>query len=217
VIREAVTHRCVRGVTIQPVQHAGRTDGFDPATDRLTLTEVRTRILEQCEWFKPTDIVPVPCHPDCIAMAYALRTPTAGKGKAATPLTTLTGMVPPAVLLAGLRSTIAIEKDQDLQTAFKAAFSTSHSPESAAECLSRLMCCLPGVDTTSFTYKDVFRVVIMQFLDQHSMDLRSVRRTCVHIAHPDGKRIIPFDTYNLFYRDDLEQRVLAPLRAQVPT
>jgi len=28
----------------------------------------------------------------------------------------------------------------------------------------------------------------------------------VHIAHPDGKRVIPFDTYNLFYRDDLEQR-----------
>jgi hypothetical protein len=34
----------------------------------------------------------------------------------------------------------------------------------------------------------------------------------VHIAHPDGKRIIPFDTYNLFYRDELEQTVLAPLR-----
>jgi len=44
----------------------------------------------------------------------------------------------------------------------------------------------------------------MQFLDRHSMDLRTVRRSCVHIAHPDG-RIIPFDTYNLFYRDGKEQ------------
>ena len=27
-----------------------------------------------------------------------------------------------------------------------------------------------------------------------------------HIAHPDG-RIIPFDTYNLFYRDGKEARL----------
>jgi uncharacterized radical SAM superfamily Fe-S cluster-containing enzyme len=54
----------------------------------------------------------------------------------------------------------------------------------------------------------------MQFLDRHSLDLRSVRKSCVHIAHPDGKRVIPFDTYNIFYRDDREARVLAPLRAE---
>jgi len=30
--------------------------------------------------------------------------------------------------------------------------------------------------------------------------------------HPDGRRIIPFDTYNLFYRDELERTRLAPLR-----
>ena len=44
----AVQQPCVRGVTFQPVQHAGRTDGFDPARDRLTLTEVRRKIIEQC-------------------------------------------------------------------------------------------------------------------------------------------------------------------------
>ena len=42
---------------------------------------------------------------------------------------------------------------------------------------------------------------------------RSVKKTCIHIVHPDG-RLIPFDTYNLFYRDDLEQRVLGPLRRE---
>jgi hypothetical protein len=40
-----------------------------------------------------------------------------------------------------------------------------------------------------------------------------VKKTCVHIVHPDG-RIIPFDTYNLFYRDGLETSRLAPLRAR---
>lgn len=211
ILREAVRHRCVRGVTFQPVQDAGRNVGYDPARDRLTLTEVRRRILDQCPWFTPADLVPVPCHPECLAMAYALRRPT---GDA--PITAMTGLVPPEVLLAGLRSTIAIEKDGQLQEAFKAAFSTSHSPESAADCLSRLLCCLPGVDTTAFTYRDVFRVVILQFLDRHSLDLRTVRRSCIHIAHPDGRRLIPFDTYNLFYRDRLEATVLDPLRAGVP-
>ena len=57
-------------------------------------------------------------------------------------------------------------------------------------------------------------MIIMQFLDRHSLDLRSVRKSCVHIAHPDGERMIPFDTYNLLYRDALEAEVLAPLRAE---
>ena len=44
----------------------------------------------------------------------------------------------------------------------------------------------------------------MQFLDAHNFDVRSVKKSCVHIAHPDG-RIIPFDTFNLFYRDGKEK------------
>ena len=33
---------------------------FDPATDRLTLTEVRRKILEQTSVFRPEDVLPVP-------------------------------------------------------------------------------------------------------------------------------------------------------------
>jgi len=61
------------------------------------------------------------------------------------------------------------------------------------------------------TYQNIFRVIIMQFIDAHSFDVRSVKKTCVHIVHPDG-RLIPFDTYNLFYRDGLESTRLAALR-----
>jgi hypothetical protein len=35
--------------------------------------------------------------------------------------------------------------------------------------------------------------------------VRSVKKSCIHIAHPDGKRLIPFDTYNMFYRGELEE------------
>ncbi len=37
----ALQQPCVRGVTFQPIQDAGRLENFNPATDRLTLTEVR--------------------------------------------------------------------------------------------------------------------------------------------------------------------------------
>ena len=88
----------------------------------------------------------------------------------------------------------------------------------AANSLRDLMCCIPRVEAIpSLGYDRVFRVVIMQFLDRHSIDLRSVRKSCVHIAHPDGKRVMPFDTYNVLYRDALEAEVLAPLRGEVAT
>ena len=39
-----------------------------------------------------------------------------------------------------------------------------------------------------------------------------MKKTCVHIVHPDG-RIIPFDTYNMFYRDGREE-ILKKLRGE---
>ncbi len=211
IIDFALQQRCVRGVTVQPVQDAGRNDGFDAAAHRLTLSEVRRRILEQTPLFKPEDLIPVPCHPDCLAMAYALK-----RGGRVTPLT---GLIAPEVLINAGRNTIVYEGDAAVRAELFKAFSTNHSPTSAAGAIQRLLCCLPGIGTAlgapALSYRDVFRVIIMQFLDRHSLDLRSVRKTCVHIAHPDGRRVIPFDTYNLLYRDDLEQRVLEPLRAGI--
>ena len=55
IIDFALEQPCVRGVTFQPIQAAGRLEDFDPATDRLTLTEVRRRILEQTSVFQPED------------------------------------------------------------------------------------------------------------------------------------------------------------------
>ncbi|MDJ0976212.1 MAG: radical SAM protein, partial [Planctomycetota bacterium] len=203
----AVKQPCVRGVTLQPVQAAGRLEGFDPARDRLTLTEVRRRILEQSSLFTPADVIPVPCHPDGLAMAYALKL----EGE----VVPLTGLVPPEVLLEGGSNTITYERDDALKAGLIKAFATNHSPESGAEALKELLCCLPRVAVDDeLGYENVFRVVIMQFLDAHDFDVRAVRKACVQIAHPDG-RLIPFDTYNLFYRDELEREVLAPIRAEL--
>jgi len=203
----ALNQPCVRGVTLQPIQDAGRLENFDPATDRLTLTEVRRKILEQTGAFRAEDIIPVPCHPDALSMAYALKL----NGR----VVPLTGMVEPQVLINGARNTIVYEEEPGIRDCLFNLFSTNHSPESGAASLRDLLCCLPRVSAPAdLTYQNIFRVLIVQFLDAHAFDVRSVKKTCIHIVHPDG-RLIPFDTYNLFYRDDLEKTRLASLRAAV--
>jgi uncharacterized radical SAM superfamily Fe-S cluster-containing enzyme len=200
----ALKQPCVRGVTLQPIQDAGRLEKFDPAADRLTLTEVRRKILEQTGVFRAEDVIPVPCHPDSLAMAYALKL----DGR----VMPLTGLIEPEVLINGARNTIVYEEDPAVRDCLFKLFSTNHSPQSGAASLRELLCCLPQVAAPAgLTYKNIFRVLIVQFIDAHAFDVRSVKKTCIHIAHPDG-RLIPFDTYNLFYRDDLERTRLQPLR-----
>jgi len=200
----AVTQPAVRGVTFQPIQDAGRTSGFDAATDRLTLTEVRRGIIEQTSIFGPEDVLPVPCHPDALAMAYALKL----DGR----VVPLTGLIDPQILIEGGRNTIIFERDPAVQMGLFKLFATNHSPESSARSLHDLLCCLPRVSAPApISYENIFRVLIVQFIDAHAFDVRSVKKSCIHIVHPDG-RLIPFDTYNLFYRDGLEASRLAGLR-----
>ena len=204
IIDYALQQPCVRGVTFQPIQAAGRLEQFDPSTDRLTLTEVRRAILEQSPVFRPEDIIPVPCHPDSLAMAYALK--WGGR------VIQLTSLIDPQVLISGGRNTIVFEKDDAVREQIFKLFATNHSPQSGAMSLRDLLCCLPqAAIPEDLGYQNLFRIIIMQFIDAYSFDVRSVKKTCVHIVHPDG-RLIPFDTYNLFYRDELEQTRLAPLR-----
>jgi uncharacterized radical SAM superfamily Fe-S cluster-containing enzyme len=138
-------------------------------------------------------------------MAYALKI----DGK----VIPLTGLIDPQILINGGRNTIVFEADDAVRDGLFKVFATNHSPQSGAASLRDLLCCLPHVVAPELAYDNVFRVLIMQFIDAHSFDVRSVKKTCVHVAHPDG-RIIPFDTYNLFYRDDLERTRLNPLRQE---
>ena len=204
IIDFALTQPCVRGVTLQPVQVAGRLDGYSDAANRLTLSEVRRKVLEQSDVFAPEDLVPVPCHPDSLCMGYAFKS---GSGE----VVPLTSMIGRDALINGAKNTIIFEQEPEVRGAFLRLFSTSLGADEQPERLKDLLCCLPRVQG-EVSYANVFRLLIVEFIDAQSFDLRSIKKTCVHIVHPDG-RMIPFDTYNLFYRDDLEATRLAPLRA----
>ena len=201
----ALRWRCVRGVTLQPVQEAGRVEGYDPAVHRLTLTEVRRRIAEQSRHFTLDDLVPVPCHPDALAMGYALKL-----GGEVVPLTRY---ATDAQLLAGPENTIVLEDVPALREAFGLLFSTGIGPEDQAARLEDLLCCLPRIEVPGLSYENVFRVLIVRFQDRRDLDVRSVKKSCIQFATPDGK-LIPFDTYNLFYRSEAQRRRLDELRAR---
>jgi len=195
IIDFALQQQCVRGVTFQPTQFAGRVENFDPFTDKYTLTEIRQDILDQTDVFAANDILPVPCNPDSIAMAYALKL-----NGIVQPLTSLLN---PDVLLNSSGNTILYEQDKNLQKEMIKVFSTSQTGNTLTKNLNTLLCCLPKISAPNLSYENIFRVIILKFMDAYDFDVRSVKKSCVHIVNKDG-RIIPFETMNLFYRDEKE-------------
>jgi uncharacterized radical SAM superfamily Fe-S cluster-containing enzyme len=195
IIEFALQQKCVRGVTFQPTQIAGRLENFDPATDRLTLTEVRQNILDQTNIFNKNDLIPVPCNPDALAMAYALKL----NGQ----VFPMTRYIDPAFLLDKSRNTIVYEQDSMLHEQLLNIFSTGISVDKVTENFNQLLCCLPNITAPGLSYDNLFRIIIMRFIDAYDFDVRAIKKSCVHIVHKNGN-IIPFETMNLFYRDDKE-------------
>ncbi len=195
IVRHALQWRCVRGVTFQPIQDAGRNDGFDPKTHRIVLTEIR-REIAKAGVFALEDLIPLPCNPDQICIGYGLRS-----GDRVEPVT---AMLPRELFVAAAPNTVTFEAYPELQQKVFDLLSLSTAQGDTSDKLGALLCCLPEAAVPQdLGYEHTFRVVISQFLDRYNFDLGTVKRSCVHFVQPDG-RIIPFDTYNTFYRPGAE-------------
>jgi len=191
IVRHALTWRCVRGVTFQPIQDAGRNDGFDARKHRMVLTQVRRRVAE-AGVFALEDLIPLPCNPDQICIGYGLRQDDQ--------VAPVTAMLPRELFVAAAPNTVTFEGYPELQRRVFDLLSLSTAQADTSDKLASLLCCLPQVAAPqNLAYEHTFRVVISQFLDRFNFDLGTVKRSCVHFVEPDG-RIIPFDTYNTFYR-----------------
>lgn len=246
VVEHAVTWPCVRGVTLQPVQDAGRRE--DDALPRLTTGGVRRALAAQSSIFQERDMLPVPCNSDALAMAYGIR-----QGKSILPLTR---HIKPEMLTEGGRSTIVFERDDELRAKVLGLLSTGIGPVAQAAKLASLFdrlrrprkdgklnwfqrailhqdrpydpdcrwtkffglfglqvgcgvkptvegddCCLPSIEVEGLDYRKVFRVLVVQFQDLENLDLRALKKSCIHFVQPDG-RMIPFEAFNLFYRGE---------------
>lgn len=205
IVEYALKQPCVRGVTFQTTQVAGRLEHFNPETDRITLTEVRRKLLEQTPLLQPDDLIPVPCNPDALAMGYVLKL-----GGAYIPLTRY---VNPQEIIDNGKNTIVYEQDENLQQKMFEIFSAGTSTEKASGKLHSLLCCLPTVDAPNLSYDNLFRIIIMQFADAYNFDVRAIKKSCVHIVSKENK-IIPFETMNLLYRDEAKRTRLEELRKE---
>lgn len=193
IIQFAQRYKCVRGITFQPVQDAGRNEGDKPS-QRITLSEIRTQIIQADNPFGDTDMIPLPCHPENICIGYGI--------KLGNEIIPVTGLLPREELLKGVDNTITFEKSPGLKQAFLKLFSLDACSEHTTDNLQTMLCCLPRIQSEGLTYDHVFRIVIMGFMDKYDFDIGSVKRSCTHFVEPNGK-IYPFDTWNLFYRQQV--------------
>ena len=193
IIQFAQRYNCVRGITFQPVQDAGRNEGDKPS-QRITLSEIRTQIIQADNPFGDTDMIPLPCHPENICIGYGI--------KLGNEIIPVTGLLPREELLKGVDNTITFEKSPGLKQAFLKLFSLDACSEQTTDNLQTLLCCLPRIQSEGLTYDNVFRIVIMGFMDKYDFDIGSIKRSCTHFVEPNGK-IYPFDTWNLFYRQQV--------------
>ncbi|MFT3671410.1 radical SAM protein [Aestuariivirga sp.] len=205
IIRHALQWKCVRGITFQPVQDAGRNEGFDPARDRFVLSDIRKAIIAAGTPFTAGDIIPLPCNPESIAIGYALR-----NGDKIAPITSY---FPKDMLVEALPNAITFEKYPELHKEILNFFSLATVECNNPERLDALLCCLPQVPVPEgMGYENIFRIAIVEFLDPHNFCISRVKRSCVHFVTPAGQ-IIPFDTYNLFYRDEVARKRMALSKA----
>jgi uncharacterized radical SAM superfamily Fe-S cluster-containing enzyme len=198
VLRYAQSRSCVRGVTLQPVQDAGRNDGFDPARNRIVLSEIRRAVIDQWGVFGEDDMIPLPCNPDAISIGYGLRA-----GGEVLPVTHL---FPQDVLVRAAPNSVTFEGRPEMRRLLTELLSLSCAGQQSANVLHEVLCCLPLVEVPAqIGYDRVFRVTVVSFLDRFNFCLAGVKRSCIHFVTDDG-RIIPFDTYNLFHRPGLPPR-----------
>jgi hypothetical protein len=180
----------------QPVTHAGRHPEFDPRT-RLTNSDVIHGIVEQTGGaLVASDFFPVPCcFPTCRSVTYLLV-----DGETVVPiprvlpvedyLDYVTNRVLPDPAIRG-----ALEK---LWSASAVAGTASMAEQLAcATCVIDLPAAVRDVSTKAFM------VVIQDFQDPYTLNVKQLMKCCVEQLTPDG-RLIPFCAYNsVGYREQI--------------
>ena len=210
VIRHGLAHPAVRSVAFQPVTHSGRHVEFDPLT-RLTNSDIRHAIAKQLpEWFTTEDFFPVPCcAPTCRSITYLL---TQGH-----PDDPDFGLVPIPRLLQveDYLDYVAnrVVPDPAIREALEKLWSASAfvgtntsddrltTVAAALDCADACGVNLP--EALAGIIENAFMIVVQDFLDPYTLNVRQLMKCCVEEITPDG-RLIPFCAYNsVGYREQV--------------
>jgi len=208
IVRFGVSHPAVASVAFQPVTHSGRHGTFDPM-QRLTNADVIKQCAAQLpEWFRVSDFVPVPCcFPTCRSMSYALV-----DGDALIPFTRLLEIEDYLDYLSN-----RVIPESDLQHALEQMFSSSATPGAERALLACESCGIDLPAALEDLREKVFMIVVQDFQDPYTLNVRQLMKCCVEEITPDG-RLIPFCAYNsVGYREQVrEQMSGVPVAPVVP-
>jgi hypothetical protein len=199
IVKFGLDTKYIRGVNFQPIAYFGRLrDTTDPIS-RVTLTGILNRIEKQTKgMLLKSDFVPLPCHPDKIALTYLFKQ----KGK----YVPITRKIDIRSKLSLIDNTLAFRAEDLLRKSLLGLWSAS-TVMSSAKAMKELSCCIPldfgslnQEERMEYVDENTFRVTVVSFLDGYNFDLKSIKQECVQFVTPDLKRI-PFSTYNLIHRD----------------
>ncbi|MGH3425606.1 MAG: radical SAM protein, partial [Nocardioidaceae bacterium] len=200
IVRFGIAHPAVLGVVFQPVTHAGRHVEFDPLT-RLTNADIIHKLVEQClDWFRPADFFPVPCcFPTCRSITYLL-----ADGETVVPIPRLVDLDDYLDYV-----TNRVLPDPAVREALEKLWSASAVPGTEATA-AQLECATCGVtlpDAARGLAEKAFMIVVQDFQDPYTLNVKQLMKCCVEELTPDG-RIIPFCAYNsVGYREQVRERM----------
>ncbi len=208
IVRFGVAHPAVMSVAFQPVTHSGRHLAFDPL-DRLTNAEVMHLLAAQVpEWLRVPDFVPVPCcSPTCRSMCYAVVDEQ--------------GVLPLARLVDVEQYLDYISNrmlpDLAVREAIEKMFSASALPGAERALVACAACGIDLPDALRELSQRFFLIVVQDFQDAYTLNVRQLMKCCVSELVPDG-RIIPFCAYNsVGYREQVRAQLSGvPVAPVVP-
>jgi 7,8-dihydro-6-hydroxymethylpterin dimethyltransferase len=206
IVKFAIGHPAVRGINFQPAFMSGRHGTHDPL-QRLTIPDILTAVEEQTAGqFLVSDFVPVPCcFPTCNSVTYALI-----NGETVLPLPRLVNVED---YLDYITNRVVPDLAGDIKRALEGLWSSSAvagSNKAAQQfALSCAACGLPdGLDMGAFA-KNVFMIMLQDFMDPWTFNQKNLMKCCKEILLPDGKQI-PFCAYNnVGYREQARVQLAA--------
>jgi uncharacterized radical SAM superfamily Fe-S cluster-containing enzyme len=200
IVRFGIKHPAVRSVAFQPVTHSGRHVEFDPM-NRLTNADIVHGLADQCpEWFRVSDFFPVPCcFPTCRSITYCLV-----DGDSVVP-------IPRLVEIEDYLDYVSnrVMPDMSVRGALEKLWSASAVPGTEATA-SQLECATCGIDLPEALKEltdKAFMIVIQDFQDPYTLNVKQLMKCCVEEITPDG-RLIPFCAYNsVGYREEIREQL----------
>ncbi|BCI92808.1 radical SAM protein [Mycobacterium persicum] len=208
VIRHGMAQPAVQSVVFQPVTHAGRHLQFDPLT-RLTNSDIVHGIAAQLPaWFQADDFFPVPCcFPTCRSITYLLT-----DGEHVLPIPRLLDVQDYLDYVSNrVIPDLAIREALEKLWSASAVMGTDTTIEQLQRAAAALDCanaCGINLPEALANLTDrVFAIVIQDFQDPYTLNVKQLMKCCVQQLTPDG-RLIPFCAYNsVGYREQVREQL----------